>query len=269
MDQEQQQAVADLDRDLDALELSAAVEIRDGEMVISGLVDSREDRQAILDVAEPYARELGLRLNDGLEVEVFGPEDAVDDEDTTNPPGFGDLDVTGIEPSVGDAERVPSDIVNGYVDKDENIEPLDDDFAADPGTTDVIGVVQEEETFFAPTDPPTGRTLDNGGFEVLNGFADSAEDDATTPDPNEPESDTNRLPTEDELADIVRRELRDDSLTTDLPVHVTARGSVVTLRGTVDTLEDAENAEAVANRVPSVGEVREELKIRGVMERDE
>lgn len=54
-------------------------------------------------------------------------------------------------------------------------------------------------------------------------------------------------------------ELREDAATTDLRVDVLVWDGVVRLRGTVPTLEDADNAEAVAARVPGV---REELEVR-------
>ena len=69
---------------------------------------------------------------------------------------------------------------------------------------------------------------------------------------------------DDDLAQAVQRELMEDALTTDLPVRAAAVNGVVVLRGEVPTLEDAENAEAVASRVGGVREVREELTITGL-----
>lgn len=267
-DHDQRTALARLNQDYDGAELGVAVEVRDGEMNLSGLVDSDEDRQAAIDLAQPYADDLGLRVNDGLEVETFGPEDAFDPDNDRNPPGFGDLDVTGVTEGRDQIEREGSDVNSGYVDLgDQDEQPIDADFASDPGTTDVIEAVQEGVTYFPPTDPPT-TDASGANFAVLNGFAETSDDTAAA-EADEPEDDTNRLPVDDELADIVRRELDEDALTTDLPVHVLARGGTVILRGEVDTLEDAENAEAVANRIPAVVEVREELSIRGVSERDQ
>ena len=265
---DQQGAMQRLNQEYDDVELGVAVEMRDGEIILTGLVDSDEDRQAAIDLAQPYAHDLGLRINDGLEVESFGPEGAFDPDTNRNPPGFGDLDVTGVTEGEAAAERVGSDVNSGYVDlADRDEQPLDADFEGDPGTTDVIEVVQEGMTYFPPTDPPT-TDASGANFAVLNGFGETS-DDTSAADADEPEDDANRLPVDDELADIVRRELAEDALTTDLPVHVLARGGTVILRGEVDTLEDAENAEAVANRIPAVVEVREELSVRGVSERDQ
>ena len=273
-----QAALADLDRDLDAVDLAVATEIRDGELVLTGIVDSDESRQAAVDLAQPYADQLGLRVNVGVDVEVVGPEDAFEDDDRAAQ-GFGDLntvhrdaggDAIRIDADGDVGERAGSDEDSGYDDSmaaQEDVISLDVDFASDPGTSNVIDVVENGATYFPPTDPPTTRSDDNDGFAILNGFADSSTDEIGA-DATLPEDDERRVPTDDELADIVRRELREDALTTDLPIRVTARGSTVTLRGEVDTLEDAENAEAVAYEVPSVVEVEEELTIRGISERD-
>ena len=268
-------ALADLDRDYAANELAVATEIRDGELVLSGVVDSDENRQAAVDLAQPYADELGLRLNEGLDVEVVAPENAFEDDDRAAQ-GFGDLnavrlnegdDSVRIDAGNDDDERAGSDESGGSDGEQEreDVISLDASFTDDPGTTNVIDVVEEGATYFPPTDPPTGRADDNDGFTVLSGFADSSTDTFSA-NADEPEDDSRRVPTDDELADIVRRELREDALTTDLAIRVSARGSTVILRGEVDTLEDAENAEAIANEVPSVVEVREELTILGITE---
>jgi osmotically-inducible protein OsmY len=66
------------------------------------------------------------------------------------------------------------------------------------------------------------------------------------------------------IADAVRSALREDSSTTDLQVDVAVEGGVVRLFGTVAGLEDVDNAEAVAGRVPGVVDVVEELQVAGV-----
>jgi osmotically-inducible protein OsmY len=62
----------------------------------------------------------------------------------------------------------------------------------------------------------------------------------------------------------VRRELREDVLTSDLWIEVETRHGVVRLRGEVPTIEDAENAEAVANRISGVKEVQDNLVVRSL-----
>lgn len=277
-DQQTRDDLADLDRDYAALDFAVATEVKDGELVLTGIVGSDESRQAAVDLAQRYADALGLRINEGLDVEVVGPESAFED-DNRAAQGFGDLNAVrlnegddSIRIDVGndDDERAGSDEGAGYDGEQdgENIISLDATFADDPGTTNVIDVVENGATYFPPTDPPTGRADDNDGFTILSGFADSSTDTFSA-NADEPEDDSNRLVTDDELADVVRRELREDAVTTDLDIRVTAVGSTVILRGEVDTLEDAENAEAIANEVPSVVEVVEELRIRGITEREE
>ncbi len=259
-------AIADLTATYDRLEMGVAAEVADGELVLTGVVDSDENRQAAVDLAQPYADDLGLRMNVGIDVEVVGPEGAFEDDDRAAQ-GFGDVDTDVILGRDADAdERAGSDEGAGYDSTDDTeILSLEGDFQDDAGTTNVIDVVENGATYIPPTDPPTARAVDEDGFAILGGFSESSTD-AIAADAELPEDDTRRVPTDDELADIVRRELREDSLTTDLPIHVSARGSTVILRGEVDTLADAEAAESVANEVPAVAEVREELTIRGITE---
>lgn len=63
------------------------------------------------------------------------------------------------------------------------------------------------------------------------------------------------------IADAIRRELREDAATTALTIDVAVYRGVARLRGTVQDIADAENAEEVAARVPGVLEVREELEV--------
>ncbi len=69
------------------------------------------------------------------------------------------------------------------------------------------------------------------------------------------------MQSDEALADAIRRELREDALTTDLGVEVEVEQGVAHLRGVVGDIIDAENAEEVASRVPGVGEVVDELEI--------
>jgi osmotically-inducible protein OsmY len=96
----------------------------------------------------------------------------------------------------------------------------------------------------------------HGRVQVLGGFG------ATSMDSVEVEpSASDAHPGDEALADTVRRELREDALTTDLVVDVAVVRGVACLRGTVPGLDDAENAEAVAARVPGVREVVEGLAL--------
>jgi osmotically-inducible protein OsmY len=52
------------------------------------------------------------------------------------------------------------------------------------------------------------------------------------------------------IADAIRDALALDASTADLQLNVEVDGGVVRLRGTVTSIEDGENAEAVASAVP-------------------
>ena len=68
-------------------------------------------------------------------------------------------------------------------------------------------------------------------------------------------------PGDEALAEAIARELREDASTTSLAVDVFVRRGIVHLRGWVPGLEDADNAEAVAARVPGVVDVVDELEV--------
>jgi osmotically-inducible protein OsmY len=102
-------------------------------------------------------------------------------------------------------------------------------------------------------------TDDRGNAQPLGGFAAPSMDDLEVAP-----SALDDQPGDAALAAAVRRELREDALTTDLAIRVVARGGVIYLRGAVPSLDDAENAEEVAGRVPGVREVIEELETPGL-----
>lgn len=117
---------------------------------------------------------------------------------------------------------------------------------------------EEEPAGFAPIDPVV-TTDERGRLEVLGGFSPDSMSEVEV----EPSAE-DRLPGDEALADAIRRELREDAATTDLRIGVAVRRGEAHLRGVVPTLEDADNAEAVAARVPGVLEVVEELDVPGI-----
>jgi osmotically-inducible protein OsmY len=68
-------------------------------------------------------------------------------------------------------------------------------------------------------------------------------------------------PGDEALLEAVRRELKKDAATTSLDIDVFVRHGIVHLRGWVPGAEDVDNAEAVAERVPGVREVVDELEL--------
>ena len=134
------------------------------------------------------------------------------------------------------------------------------DFTTSIGTTDVMESSSEAEPFFPPTDTvvmPVEREKE--GIEILGGFAPTSEDNLSEPMSHPPSI----LHTDDEIAEDVRLALLRDAGTNPLSpsIRIAVRNGVVRLRGTVQTLDDAEQAEAVASSVPGVVEVREELEV--------
>lgn len=112
--------------------------------------------------------------------------------------------------------------------------------------------------YFAPTDPVV-TTDALGRLQVLGGFS------ATSMDSVEVEpSAHDAQPGDQALADAIRRELREDALTTDLRIRVAVRRGIAYLRGTVLDIDNVEDAEEVASRVPGVREVIERLAVSAI-----
>lgn len=210
---------------LEAAGIFVAVEIRDGALIISGEVDSAEMREAALDIAGAVASTLGVKVEDAIDVIEIR--------------FAGDADAVGVSGA--------------------GVTAAFDSTDTDVGTIDADRAGEEAIPYFPPTDPVIGEQyIEQDEVEIIGGFQTTSlqgdEDEAA----NQPFRGDERI-TED-----VRRELREDASTTDLSIHVHTRNGVVFLVGDVETMEDAENAEAVAGRVPGVVEVREELKVRAL-----
>lgn len=109
------------------------------------------------------------------------------------------------------------------------------------------------EPYFAPTDP----VVNDRGRTVVGGFHETSMD-ALEVDP----STLDEEPGDEALADAVRRELREDALTSGLGVDVQVRRGVVFLRGTASDVDETDDVADVASRVPGVREVVEQMAIR-------
>jgi osmotically-inducible protein OsmY len=154
------------------------------------------------------------------------------------------LDVVALEEDFPPDETVADPDAAGFIDRDVGIDPGEYNEDAAAG-----GV-----PYFPPTDPVVEPSGDVEQLAVVGGFqSTSMEDDPTDP--------ARGAPPDGWLEDMVIRELREDALTTDLGIEVEVANGVVTLRGTVPTLDDAVNAEAVAGRIEGVVEVVEELNV--------
>ncbi len=171
-------------------------------------------------------------------------------------PGTAGQAAEDLEDLMGRSAIDPDDVLsldpNLLVDSDEP------DFMDDAGTTDVMLAVEEGLTYIPPIDPvvlPDDAASE--GLEVVGGFAT---------DSLEGPLDQDQVPArmrrnDEELVEAVTRALRADGYTTDLAIDVEVEDGVVYLRGQVGSLEDIEQAEDVAGRVPGVEDVEEELEI--------
>jgi hypothetical protein len=112
-----------------------------------------------------------------------------------------------------------------------------------------MSAVDEGSVFDPPSEPPIVPGGDDGA-EVPEDLEDDDVDQ------------TSRGPiTDDEITARVRRLLRADAATSMLRIHVSTEDGVVTLRGTVQTLDDTDNAAEVASRVDGVLDVLDELEV--------
>lgn len=213
--------------------LHVVVEQKDDTLVLSGMVETAEDHDTAIDIAARTAP--GYRIDDGIEVITYLPR-----EDATNQ-----------APVDGNPAETVVDV------EDPNRE-LVGDFQSGPMTTDPIDVIENgEDTYSPPTDPvittdAMGNTQTLGGTQATSFGTDVA-----------PSASGERLGDE-AIADAIRAELREDAATTDLTIQVDVIDGVARLRGTVPDMVDAENAEAVAARVPGVVEVLEELQVENL-----
>ncbi|MGI9252591.1 MAG: BON domain-containing protein, partial [Thermomicrobiales bacterium] len=205
-------------------------------VTLTGEVESSAIRQAALDVAQATVGRAGCAVVDAIVVLDMVPELRSDEgRDGHWYESFGTFGTLGALPDDGPA---PANLA---------------------GSTDAMVAADEGVPWFPPTDPVVGPTNDARGLEMLNGFAGTA-------DEHEPEEEASAA-RDGDLAERVMRALADDAATSDLPINAEAFRGVVYLRGEVPTLDDAENAEAVAAEVSGVSEVRETLRVTAVRER--
>jgi BON domain len=226
---------AELERQLESLGLFIAIEMREDTLFLSGEVDSEDDKQAVLDLASDFARRNQLTIDDSIDVleeipesalTYFAESDSIDDEDA-----IAAINKEGIDPA----------------DKQRSIGTSDAEFAAEEGIP-----------YYPPTDPVVEPSEGEEELEIIGGFAPGSYDRSEDLRPDQNLGD-------EQITDFVRRELREDATTTGFDIEVETRAGVVFLRGTVETLDDAENVEAVAARVPGVVDVREELEVVTLM----
>jgi osmotically-inducible protein OsmY len=215
----------------------------DGAIYLSGRVPSSRDRQQAEFLARKLAR--GAPVENDLNVERVLPEDR----------GAYAIQDLVQEPEV--------ETVTGTLGPERQLDPL---FTGQPLETNDLNAIgsdaldddpdkEPDPVFFAPTDPVVhgGR---EGELEVLGGFDPTS----MSCDDVDPSFEDNRVGDE-ALITAIQRELAEDATTTTFTIDVTVENGVARLRGQVGDLEDAENAEEVAGRVPGVRDVIDELTL--------
>ena len=218
---------------------AVAVEEDGTTIVVTGMIESDREREAIFDVIATIAP--GRCIEDNLELSQAMPQRIGSLEIASADVGAFVGSTAGLEDS-GSLE--PGD----FGDQEILTDPL---AAAGAGATGADVDVGSEGGFAyaAPIDPVgSGRAL-VGGFQGSS--LDSVEVEASV------EGDI----ADEAIVDAVVRELREDAATAGLNVRVTCRRGVVRLRGAVPTLDDADDAAEVASRIPGVSEVREDLEV--------
>jgi hypothetical protein len=157
--------------------------------------------------------------------------------------------------SVGEIEANGGEVDPDFTDRPGLDNPNEAAGADSSGPDDSA---ESGDVYTAPVDPVITADA-HGQTRVLGGFEIDSMDDMPVE-----RSAMDSRPGDEALADAVRRELSEDSATTDLEIVVAVRNGVAHLRGQVADLDDADNAEAVAARVPGVREVVEELEVAGL-----
>ena len=245
----------------DEARLPVDVDVVNGVVQLVGRVDSPRLHQAALDLAQGIPGVTGI--DDQIDYEVISPDMASEPPD--NDMQFGYVD------DVGATHRAPTLIPDNNMDYNrpadlftDGVPDVDPDFMEPVSSDDFQSVVEDGGVWFPPTDPVVEPSNDDQALEIVGGFQYSSMEDTDQLDDkafdaSTPLGEGDRVVTrsDDDIEDDVRRELREDALTTDLQLDVQVINGVVYLRGNVQTLEDAENAEAVASRVPGILEVRD------------
>jgi osmotically-inducible protein OsmY len=236
---------ARIEAQLDEAGLRVTVESTDGALALTGVVDSEEARQAASDIAAQIAPD--ARIDNQLEVETILPT-SLDDF-------VGDQPSAELSESSADIEAAGGELDADFTDQGTG---LSGDFAqaSGAGSSGADDPAAGGDLVYSPPIDPVVTTDAHGRAHVLGGFG-SGED-------VEVERSSDSGAGDEALADAVRRELAEDAATADLVIFVAVRNGVVHLRGQVADLDDADNAESVAARVPGIREVVEELDVSSV-----
>ena len=221
-------------------EVYAAVQEQGDAVVLSGIIESEEQRLAAFDIVQMIAP--NLRIIDDLALEGSLPGTIEEGHIVSATIGDAPIAGTGVVEPSDDIE--PGDFTDQPI--------LENPYGASgPGYTAADEDISEgEEVYVPPTDPT--RTRDN---EVLGGFSTSAMDEV------EVERSSDGRLGDLAIEEAIRRELQEDASTNGLELEVAVRRGIARLRGRVDDVLDVENASEVASRVPGVLDVLDEIEV--------
>lgn len=168
--------------------------------------------------------------------------------------------ITGVSPSEDYEQREnqwdqawPGSSQSQSVHPADEIDNLDEEtgYPDSVGTTDPIEASRDAEPYMPPTDPPV---LPGGteGIHTETGFGISPDEEAERDAPFRNDADL------EEEATLI---LRGDSLTSRFNLAATAEDGVVTIRGRVTDLDDAEHALSVVGEIRGIVDVVDEMTI--------
>lgn len=224
-------------------EIYLAVEEDEGRIVLSGMVSTQGEHDAALEIAASLAG--AMPIDDGIEIAGVMPEYlgslhlAAGDVAGFTGATQGTSEASGLEPGDFGDQALATDPLAGSGATRSSTEPDD--------------ASEGDVAYVPPVDPVGGDRTVVGGYEIT-----SLDDQ-----PGVVRSTLDGRLSDDALAEAVLRELGEDATTCDLELRVTVRSGVVHLRGVVQTIDDAENSEAVAGRVAGVTAVHEMLDVQG------
>jgi len=250
--------LTDIERQLAEAELEGlVVEELDDRIVVSGIVESEEERDRALNVAMRVAGE--RRVEDNLEILGVLPATIHQIQEREPADPLIDRDLSEVETSMfeGAMEGFEATRLEAGDFQGPDHTTTSSWEASGPSSPMDRDIVQEGDVVCTPPmDPVVGRNPRTGRMDIAGGLQDRSMES----------SDVERSALDNQygdeaIASAIRRELLEDAATTDLDIDVSVFRGVVTLRGRVPFLSDAENAEEVASRVPGVIEVREELTV--------
>ena len=229
--------------------LPVVVELDGDTLVLSGVVSTEADRDAVLDIAASVAAN-EVRVEENLTVSDILPEEMQDatlsESEVAGTPGAEPLTEENESTDPGDFSDQPTS--PSYEDTQpgelsEHVRELGGD---EPR------VESGEEAYVPPIDP--AATEDD---EHVAGLQRSSLDEVA------PERSSDGSIGDEAIRDAVLRELREDAATAGLDLDVEVASGIVFLRGRVDDVDDVENAEEVAARVTGVAQVIEQLEAEG------